>query len=1145
MNRPAPYCQRRLIGLIGQGVRMRCWPHATRLFRLLLQLLCLYAAGWATPGLAATYGNAPTLFNWVDTTAHTAVEWTGAAGGLPAACTGGYSAVDDDITDEIPIPFTFNFGGTNYSTVRIMSNGRLQFNNTYCYYGTQTVGPPPTYTLPYPDANLNRTMRIYGADFCPAGGGTGCSGTVTYGTEGSWPNQSFVVTWNNMREWNSGTSLFNVQIILYPNGEFVYQYKDVSNVSGGTGQIGYQLSATDYGLYDTAGITTMAYSAVRFFLPPATWGEYRLDECTGTTAGDSSGNGYNATLTNGPVAGSSGALCKGVSFDGVDDYVLLPAGFPHMSSSFTITAWINTSFDWTTMPQAGGQKDMRIFVDDQNNSGGYAFSLGDGGWGYDSGGQPAGRLRFFNRSLTPIVFDSPPVIRANTWYFVAAVTDFAANQRFIYVFDAAGNQLSQTSQISTGTWGVDTGSVAIGGEVNGAAGGEGAARWRFKGYIDEVKLFKSPLTSTQLSGMALNEGNGYGYDGYQRVCIPCATQIGRYNAFESTTAAGSILGIIKTKIAGSAFSASSGNLRVVAVNSAGTAIENISPTVNVTLLDASNDTQPLDTEACRSSWTTIMSLGTLSLTNGIATFDPTIANAYPNVRLRFDKPPPGAPTYGCTTDNFAIRPASLNVSASDGDWQTAGGGRTLSNTAATGGNVHAAGQPLTLTATARNSAGTTTTNYNGTPSINPAYMILPDPTVCTTCSVGTFSPGTWTASSGVLTSTTASYSDVGSFTFSLEDTTFAKVDQGDSTKAQRYITSNIATVGRFVPANYLLQLNTPTFQTFGSTCASRSFTYLGQPFGYAAAPIVTVTARNFSGGTTTNFRSTGGLWSLKTPLASSATTCTAPTQTCALQRQDTNSKTRLASTYTYTSTGATPGWDGSQVVVGNATLTSANDGTGPLSLPATDKIALYRTAPSPTPTSPFNATISLALQLDDFSEAGTTGNPASITGSLAATSIAFDSGNAIYFGQLHLSNAFGPASGSLALPVQAQYWSGKSWVLNSADSCTSLPATAFFLTGGVAATTTASAVTLTGGQGSVTLTNTGGAGSVDAAANLGASGNDQSCLSSHGGTAANRPWLRSRNGSCAATYDRDPSARATFGIFAPETRRSVHVREQF
>jgi hypothetical protein len=28
-------------------------------------------------------------------------------------------------------------------------------------------------------------------------------------------------------------------------------------------------------------------------------------------------------------------------------------------------------------------------------------------------------------------------------------------------------------------------------------------------------------------------------------------------------------------------------------------------------------------------------------------------------------------------------------------------------------------------------------------------------------------------------------------------------------------------------------------------------------------------------------------------------------------------------------------------------------------------------------------------------------------------------------------------------------------------------------------------------------------------------------------------------------YDNDPVAKATFGIYAPETRKTVHVREQF
>jgi MSHA biogenesis protein MshQ len=119
-------------------------------------------------------------------------------------------------------------------------------------------------------------------------------------------------------------------------------------------------------------------------------------------------------------------------------------------------------------------------------------------------------------------------------------------------------------------------------------------------------------------------------------------------------------------------------------------------------------------------------------------------------------------------------------------------------------------------------------------------------------------------------------------------------------------------------------------------------------------------------------------------------------------------------------------------------------------------------------------------------------------------------------------------------------------VRNSADSSTSLPATAIALSGALAGSTSASAITLVGGVGTLTLAAPGPAtGSVDVAINLGSSGSDQSCLATHGGTAASKPWLRSQNGSCAATYDRDPSARATFGVYAPETRKGIHVREQF
>jgi MSHA biogenesis protein MshQ len=129
-------------------------------------------------------------------------------------------------------------------------------------------------------------------------------------------------------------------------------------------------------------------------------------------------------------------------------------------------------------------------------------------------------------------------------------------------------------------------------------------------------------------------------------------------------------------------------------------------------------------------------------------------------------------------------------------------------------------------------------------------------------------------------------------------------------------------------------------------------------------------------------------------------------------------------------------------------------------------------------------------------------------------------------------------------------------VQNSADSCSSVPSAAVvrasYLDNKGAATaawtSSVSAITIVGGNGTLTLgaPSPTATGSVDVALNLGATTTDQSCLAAHpASTAAALPWLRSQNGACSALWDRDPSARASFGIYNPETRKTVHVRELF
>ena len=159
-------------------------------------------------------------------------------------------------------------------------------------------------------------------------------------------------------------------------------------------------------------------------------------------------------------------------------------------------------------------------------------------------------------------------------------------------------------------------------------------------------------------------------------------------------------------------------------------------------------------------------------------------------------------------------------------------------------------------------------------------------------------------------------------------------------------------------------------------------------------------------------------------------------------------------------------------------------------------------------------------------------------------------------GRLRLANAFGSARAALQLAAVAEYWSANAWVLNSADSCSTLAAGNVVLSnprspsGAVStATSSASGLTLASGSGLITLaapSPVGSSLSLDLAFNLGSSASDQSCNASHpASSGAAKPWLRALNGSCAATADRDPAARASFGVYSAESRKTVHVRELF
>jgi hypothetical protein len=633
------------------------------------------------------------------------------------------------------------------------------------------------------------------------------------------------------------------------------------------------------------------------------------------------------------------------------------------------------------------------------------------------------------------------------------------------------------------------------------------------------------LSSNTLDFRVLRNGVVMTYSVTPRITVVKPTAPSRFNAVD--TGADVITGRIKTKLSATNFA----TLDIVAINAAGTGVETgFFGDVKVQVYDGLPGGTPDVTTKCSPSWTLIGTTPTsytVTLTAGAGTINLiNVANAYKDARIRIAYPATGTEfRVGCSSDNFAIRPSSLDtLSITDNDWASAtpGTSRNLDNTSATGGVVHKAGQPFRIAATARNSAAAATSNYNGTPVGVPVNGVLPSAGTCGTVTCGTVSTANWTSdAAGRVTTLEASYSEVGAINMILQDQNWADVDISDSNTSERYFSSAAVDVGRFVPDHFTVSAgSTPTFRTYGTTDAScqtppsgnkRVFTYIGQSFGYTAiVPVTTFTAKNAAGNTTLNY--TGSLIHTGS----------------------------ITATQTYS---PAPAILAATINAPNIAAGPANSGTGTVTSSASDSFSYVRN--NTTPQGPFTAAISLDVSVSDASEAGA--NQGTITTTFTSVpfpSIGFDSGAVFRYGRLRLLNATGSGLADLPVPMTAQYWDGSKFVTNTDDHCTSLASntnvTLAPYTGGVNGTNLGAPghISLTGGEvksgvGFVKITKPSPAlaakGTATPAINL---------------TGESKTYLQGNwNGS--PTYSVNPSSRAAFGVFGSQPRNVIFNRENY
>ena len=928
---------------------------------------------------------------------------------------------------------------------------------------------------------------------------------------------------------------------------------------------------------NTAGTPT-AVSTVQIYSPLADW---RMDEASwnGTTGEvtDSTGNGHNgrAQIANGATGvpttlsaspaytSGSQSTCGYGDFDRAAgparsySYVEL-SGLPTLPASFTFAAWIKS----TNASQSG----QRILVRDDAGDG-WGFSLGDPG---------QAKVRFFNRNIansgavtgdgsnpgcgaTTFCLDTAAVITSNNWFFVAVAINTTAKTITHYVYNAAGTLVSNTSGSFSGTWKDGTGLASIGGESSASAEGVGPS-FHFQGNIDEVQIYSGVLSQSDLNILRTRT----------RTCGGTPPPVpANFNCVES--GADAATGHLYTKLAGTGFS-----FDVVALKTDGsvetTYASATNKNVTVELVDGSGATACAARTAISPAVSQTLAFTTLNQPTEQgrkAAASMTVNKAYGDLRCRVTDANQSPSIVGCSADSFAVRPLSFNSVTSTGsaDGDNAG----ASDSAST---VVKAGASFSLT------ADTGIVGYGGLPKVNKDKIEWPNvpaggraaPGVGTLS--GAFSTAANAATGNGATGAAFTYTDVGYFRFKVEgvyDDTFT-AQSADTTNSDCTDDFSNALVGgkygckfgntavsnhfgRFIPAGFVVSVVSIVPRSDIAACSASSFTYLGEPIQATGA---TLTAKATGGLVTT--QNYAGVFA-KLDLASVAGNVT----NLGLGAQQgvnpnfTNFYSAVAASnrliVAYGSTSFTDKYlvsDADPKCVG-AEKVKWCLGQSVMSLDLTIGRAGVPDGPFTGVVLGISPTDSDGVKMNTLDFQRNYSGSGVVVGD--GKTIATLAGNELRFGRLKLFNVFGTDRTDLAIPVQAQYWSGLTWIKNAADSCTPIAKNSVALSDALSVNNKVSAdVTLSGGGANIVLTCPYATcplatkpaspltGTVGVCVDLGANpGTGVVCSAT---SSAALSYLQSL-WPPGSSYNNDPWATATFGVYSPETKKTVHVRELY
>jgi len=211
---------------------------------------------------------------------------------------------------------------------------------------------------------------------------------------------------------------------------------------------------------------------------PSLVGWWRLDDGSGTTAIDSSGNGNDGDLMGDPQW-AVGRIGGALQFNGIDDYVEVPhAEILTVDTEVTVMAWVNAS-----QHETAGQGYQGIIAKG-NGPRSYSLYTTAAGVMHFSTGPSGGYIGSTSTATVPL----------NEWTHVCAQVINGGHQYYMNGEDAGSGGAGATLQ---GTQ--DTGTVLIGRTQ------EGANR-SFGGLIDDARVYNRGLSQEEIQNAMIGQG---------------------------------------------------------------------------------------------------------------------------------------------------------------------------------------------------------------------------------------------------------------------------------------------------------------------------------------------------------------------------------------------------------------------------------------------------------------------------------------------------------------------------------------------------------------------------------------------------------------------------------------------------------------